>query len=130
MKQRGFVVSEKSQLETVIKRLAPYVGDGKVLSIKAGPYHKKRSLDQNARYWAMLTEISQQMPSMMDGEWYDSRIWHEHFRRQFLSLQPGPGDPVPKSTTELTTVEFRDYCDEIEAWAIDEGVVFFDMETA
>lgn len=80
----------------------------------------KRSLEQNARYWALLTEISKQAPSHMGGEWHSPDTWHMYCRRRFLGVEPGPfGEGVPKSTAKLGIGAFGDYMTEIEAWAVD-----------
>lgn len=80
----------------------------------------RRTLEQNARYWALLTEISKQAPSHMGGEWHSPETWHMYCRRRFLGVEPGPfGEGVPKSTAKLGIGAFGDYMTEIEAWAVD-----------
>jgi hypothetical protein len=127
---RSFTISEEAQWHTVFKRaVKPYLDVKKVLTITVEPFRKKRSVDQNARYWAILTEISQKMPPHMGGVWWSPEVWHEAMKSRFLGMESGPFGPVAKSTTRLSVVEFMGYCDEIQAWAIDEGIMF-DTEAA
>lgn len=80
-----------------------------------------RSLQQNARYWALLTHISQFAPQHMGGEWHAPDIWHEYLARRFLGMVPGPfGEGVRKSTAKLAILEFSDYMNAIEEWARDQ----------
>lgn len=127
---RSFTIESESQWHTVFKKaVKPYLEAKKVLTITVEPFRKKRSVDQNARYWAILTEISQKMPPHMDGVWYSSEVWHEAMKQRFLGVKSGPFGPVTKSTKSLSVVEFSGYMDEIQAWAIDEGIMF-DTEAA
>lgn len=91
-----------------------------------------RSLEQNARYWAMLTAISQQAPEHMGGQWYSPEVWHEYAKRRFLGVEPGPYDTgVPKSTTKLRVGEFADYMTQVEVWADEQFPGFsFEWEVA
>jgi hypothetical protein len=94
--------------------------------IRVAKRARRRSLEQNARYWALLTAISQQAPASMDGQWYAPEIWHEHCCKRFLGMEPGPfGDGVAKGTSGLSVAEFGDYMAEVEAWAVGElGINF------
>ena len=131
MKQhRSFTIESEAQWHTVFKKaVKPYLEAKKVLTVTVEPFRKKRSVDQNARYWAILNELSQKMPPHMDGVWYSPAVWHEAMKQRFLGVKPGPFGPVAKSTTKLSVVEMMGYCDEIQAWAIEEGIMF-DTEAA
>lgn len=93
-----------------------------------------RSLEQNSRYWALLTAISQQAPAYMGGEWHSPETWHHYCASRFLGMEAGPfGHGVAKSTRKLKVAEFCDYMTAIEAWAADqfEGFDFgYDREAA
>lgn len=81
----------------------------------------KRSLEQNARYWALLTEISKQAPAHMGGVWHSPEVWHEYCASRFLGMEAGPwGHGVPKSTAKLGVGKFSEYMTEIEIWAGDQ----------
>jgi len=91
-----------------------------------------RSLQQNARLWALYTAISRQAPAHMGGVWYSPQVWHGYAKTRFLGMESGPyGMGVPKSTTRLTVGEFGDYMAEVEAWAYSEFEGFkFEYEEA
>lgn len=91
---------------------------------------KKRTPAQNRRYWGrgVLAQIAQQ--ATVNGKLYSAETWHEMFKRQFIGVVELPnGQVVGKSSTELSTREFCDFCDEVEAFAATElGVRFVDLE--
>ena len=89
-------------------------------AVKIDEIKAKRSLDQNSRYWALLTYISQHAPQYQDGRWYSPEIWHEELAGRFVGMVPGPfGEGVRKSTAKLAVMEFSDYMNAIEEWARD-----------
>lgn len=89
----------------------------------------RRSLDQNARFWAMLTEISAQKLH------YGIRLSPDDWRLMFLDALKREVRMVPnldgngfvslgRSSSDLSKAEFSDLFDVIEAWAAREGVIF------
>ncbi|CAB4188118.1 Recombinase NinB [uncultured Caudovirales phage] len=92
----------------------------------------KRTLEQNARLWALYTEISKISPDYMGGEWHSPEVWHRYCQTRFLGMESGPfGTGVPKSTAKLKVAEFGDYMSQIEAWAQDQFPGWsFDYEAA
>ena len=111
------------QVRALSSRLLATVDEGRELRVTVEDWKNTRSLDQNRRYWAILTDLARAAPSHMDGVWYAPEVWHEHFKRKFLGVQEGPFGPVPKTTTKLSTLDFSGYCDQIEAWAAEEGII-------
>jgi len=99
-----------------------------VLTIKP----RKRTSLQNRRYWGQgaLAQIAQQ--ATVNGKLFDAEVWHEQFKRQFIGVVELPnGQVVGKSSTDLTTAEFSDFCTQVEAFASGElGVTFYDLEAA
>lgn len=93
---------------------------------------RKRSTDANARWWALMTAISNQAPPHMDGQWYDPEIWHEHLVRRFAGVEPGPFDEaVRKRTSQMDSEQFQQLMEEVEAWAYNELPGFrFDRSAA
>lgn len=86
-----------------------------------------RSLEQNARLWAMLTDISKQV------EWYGHRLTPEEFKHVFtaaLSRQkvvPGIDGGfvvLGKSTSSMTKSEMSELMELVSAFASERGVVF------
>lgn len=90
---------------------------------------RKRTAKQNKRYWGrgVLAQISEQ--AVVHGRRYSAENWHEQFKRQFIGVEELPsGQVVGKSSTELTTSEFADFCDQVEAFAAAQlGVTFVDL---
>ena len=90
---------------------------------------RKRTKAQNRRYWGngVLVQISQQ--AVVNGRQYDAQTWHELLKRMFIGVVELPdGSVVGKSSTELTTAEFAEFCTRVEAYAASElGVTFYDL---
>lgn len=77
----------------------------------------RRSVQQNSRYWALLSDIS--ASAWVDGKQFSRQAWHEHFRQQYLAKIEGPdGVLYPVSTTDLNVREFSQYIGQIEAHAV------------
>lgn len=96
---------------------------GKPLRLIVTDSDKQRSGDQNRRYWALLTEISEQ--AWVNGRKYDKETWHELFARQHLPLEEmilPDGEIIRRrvTTTKLKVGEFSDYMQKIEAYAASE----------
>ena len=112
----------------------PWARDGKqvVYRVTVEELRSTRSTEQNARYWALVTAISQTAPDYMGGEHHTPEVWHEYLARRFLGMEPGPfGEGVRKSTAKLKVGEFMDYMTQIEIWAAEQFEGFsFEWEQA
>lgn len=101
-------------------------GAGWVLSVA----RKKRTKAQNRRYWGggVLKQVAEQ--AVINGKTYPAEVWHEQFKRQFIGVIELPnGEVIGKSSTGLSTKEFCDFSDQVEAFAATElGVRFVDLE--
>lgn len=90
----------------------------------------KRSRQQNRRYWGrgVLAQVAQQ--ATVGGRLYSAQTWHELFKRQFIGVIELPdGSVVGKSSAKLSTADFCDFCDQVEAHAASHlGVIFYDLE--
>ena len=90
---------------------------------------QKRTSKQNRRYWGggVLAQIAAQ--AVVNGQLYSAEIWHEQFKRQFLGVEVLPsGQFIGVSSAKLTTAEFCEFCDKVEAYsATDLGVHFVDL---
>lgn len=90
---------------------------------------RKRTKPQNARYWSngVLAQIAAQV--VVGGRLYSPETWHETFKRQFIGLIELPdGSVAGMSSTGLSTVEFSDFCTQVEAYACtDLGVTFYEL---
>lgn len=94
------------------------------LEVTVGVWKEQRSNAQNARYWAILTEIANQVT--VKGKRYDTESWHEFFKRKFIGYQELPtGGMVGLSSATLSTEDFSAYMTQVEAHAVSElGVIF------
>lgn len=90
---------------------------------------QKRSRKQNRRYWGrgVLAQIAEQ--AAPGGRLYSAEHWHEFMKRKFIGVEELPdGSVIGKSSTSLTTGEFCEFSDQVEAYAAQElGVMFVDL---
>lgn len=90
---------------------------------------RKRTKAQNKRYWGqgVLSQVAAQ--AVVNGKQYDAETWHEMFKRLFVGVVELPnGEVVGKSSADLTTAEFSEFCTRVEAYAATElGVTFYDL---
>lgn len=88
---------------------------------------KTRSIAQNRRLWAMLTDISQQV------DWYGQKLspedWKNVFSASLTKQRAVPGIDggfvvLGKSTSKMTKPEMSELQDLIEAFGAQQGVRF------
>lgn len=93
---------------------------------------RKRTKAQNRRYWGngVLSQVAAQ--ATINGRLYSTETWHEQFKRMFIGVEQLPnGDVIGKSSTGLSTVEFSEFCTQVEAYASMElNVTFYELEAA
>ena len=88
----------------------------------------RRSLDQNALLWAMLTDVSAQV------EWYGQKLSPEDWKdvctaslrraRVVPGLDGGTFVPLGMRTSDMSKAEFSDLIELIRAFAAERGVTF------
>lgn len=93
----------------------------------------QRSLDQNAKMWACLTEIALQV------DWYGQKLtaddWKDVFTASLRRVRVVPGldagtfVPLGMRTSDMTKQEFSDLLELIHAFAAERGVVFQEPAT-
>lgn len=93
--------------------------------------HRKhrRSHPQNARYWALLHVMSEQIKP--EGSTYSADQWHLWAKSKFLGcddvrLPSGKVLTIPRSTADLDTGAFADYMTQVEAFANERGAFLED----
>jgi hypothetical protein len=114
-----------SALSEVWPHIKAYLMAGHRLQFSVKP--QTRSLEQNARLWAMLTEISEQV------EWYGRKLTPENWKHIF-SAALKKQDVVPGldggfvvlglSTSKMTVGEMADLQTLMEAFGAEKGVRF------
>ncbi|MBR8429044.1 recombination protein NinB [Burkholderia cenocepacia] len=107
-----------------IKAVAgPAAASGKPIVVEVGEYQAKRSTQANARYWALLEEISGQ--AYVDGKRFSREAWHTYFREQYAPKEDGPAGLTPMSTSQMDKETFQRYVTQIEVYAAETlGVEF------
>lgn len=99
---------------------------GHVLVVEVKP--QTRTTEQNARLWAMLTDVSEQV------NWYGRKLKPEEWKHVFTAAL-SKKDVVPnidgsgfvvlgKATSKMTKREMSDLQTLIEAFGVDKGVKF------
>jgi len=114
-----------SQNRDIAKQLIDSADDGMILEIRK----PKRSLEQNRYYWAILSDISEQV---VPGKAYEPSIWHEYLRALFLpervvELPDGSMKMLEPSTAELRQNEFSEYVEKVVKWALEHEVRLSDQ---
>jgi len=93
--------------------------------------HSKRSLPQNSKFWALLTDISEQV------RWHGMKLRPDDFRLIFLDALKKEMRVVPnlsgdgfvnlgRSSSDLSKSEMSDLLELIIAWGTEHGVEFSD----
>lgn len=126
-------VQARKALDGIVwERLKAMLMAGHRMVVEVKP--ETRSLEQNARLWAMLTEISEQV------DWYGKKLSPEDWKHVFTaSLRKL--DVVPNlvgtgfvalglSTSKMSRREMAELQELMEAFGAEKGVRFSAMETA
>lgn len=105
--------------------LKPYLMAGHEFSLQIKP--KTRSLEQNSRMWAMLTDVSRQV------DWYGKKLSPEAWKCVFSAslkkqdVVPGlHGDfvVIGQSTSQMSVRDMTDLMDLMSAFGAERGVRF------
>lgn len=82
---------------------------------------KMRSVEQNAYYWGIVIKI------LCEEIGYSKDEMHDALRMKFLTYENVQGLPTTLSTTQLSTIEFEAYLEQIRRWAsMDMGIIIPD----
>lgn len=124
---KTFVLREKRHAKSLIEYLRQHAGPharaGKPLAVTIVEHKQKRSSDQNARYWSLLSEIAEQVE--VGGKHFDRDVWHEWMKDRFGPKIEGPTGILSASTSQMNTEQFAKYMTQVEVFAVQElGVEF------
>lgn len=93
----------------------------------------KRTLDQNALFWSLLTEVASQVSHA--GQRYTTEEWKLLFMHAWgreVRFLPGLDQksvvPVGQSSSDLSKEEMTDLIEFILSWGAQHGVVFRDQK--
>lgn len=89
---------------------------GKPLVVTVDTYKAKRSNEANARYWALLEDISEQ--AVIEGKRFSRETWHEYFKSMFSPKIEGPSGLLAASTTQMDAEQFHYYAQSVEVHAV------------
>lgn len=122
-----FVLREPAHAHALIAYLkataGPQAASGRPLEVTVAEHKQKRSNEQNARYWALLAEIAENVS--IGGKWFSRDVWHEHVKGLYAPKTDGPAGLIPISTTQMSVEQFAQYMTQIESYATQElGVEF------
>jgi len=85
--------------------------------------NKMRSVEQNSYYWGVVIKI------LAEEIGYSKDEMHDALKRKFLTYENVRGLPVTLSTTQLKTIEFEAYLEQIRRWAsMDMGIIIPDPD--
>jgi hypothetical protein len=120
---RGLIIITSQAERDKASRWAQGVSSGTRIEFK----EPKRTLPQNDRFWAMLTDIAEQMKER--GREYDPAQWKVIFMAayghevKFLpSLDQKSFIPVGHSSSDLGVREMSDLMEFMSAWAAENGI--------
>lgn len=124
---RQFILRGRAHADALVAFLKAHAGPqaaaGKPLVVTVAEHREKRSTAANARYWALLGEIAEQV--QVNGKYFSRDTWHEFYKGLFAPKSDGPAGLIPMSTSQMDTEQFSHYTAQIEAHAINElGVEF------
>lgn len=126
---RAQVVIKSGADRALVSRWASQVPFGTRVEFKQA----KRTVDQNSRMWAMLTDVATQL------EWHGKRLRADDWKLVFLDGLKRELRIVPnldgtgfvnlgRSSSDLSKQEMSDLMELIEAFGAQHGVVFHDAE--
>ena len=91
--------------------------EGREVEARLGPPRKARSLSQNDWYWAAIVpELADEWGYEVDDKSEIEKA-HESLKFQFLRVTDENGRERVRSTTELSTKEFSEYCERCRRYA-------------
>jgi hypothetical protein len=92
----------------------------------------KRTVEQNSRFWAMLSDISQAKP---DGRSHTPETWRDlfmhamgHATRFEMGLNGEPF-PIGFRSSRLSKSQMSDLMEFMSAWAAEKGITLHDEAT-
>ncbi len=118
--KRRFILRNKQIIERASEFVAGLpVDDERPLEIVIQPHRSKRTLEQNAYYWQLITDIANYI-----GDDKESVAWEMKARFlepvKVVDLPDGSKAAIYPSTADMTVKELTEYCEMIEAFAVRE----------
>jgi hypothetical protein len=124
---RAFLVLANAAVRARAHRWVDHLPAGTRIEFK----EPKRTLDQNSRMWAMLTDIATQKEHF--GRRYPAEAWKTIFlhalgrETNFVPALDGGGFlPLGQSSSDLSKREMSDLIEMMKWWGAEHGVTFHD----
>lgn len=118
MKKISFLVKIDENLELKFinqiqlkQALLPY--KGKILKTTFAEVRKNRSQEQNSYYWGVVISMIAQHTGYYTNE--EKEDIHNELKRIILPRNGRLG--IPKSTSNMNTIEFSDFIEKVRIWA-------------
>ena len=111
------------------RRIVDAAPNGSTVTVKPA----KRTLDQNSKLWAMLTDVSIAKP---DGRTHTPEVWKALFMNacgyevQFLHGLDGNPFPAGFRSSKMSKDQMSELIEFIYAWGSEHGVPWREMEAA
>jgi hypothetical protein len=129
---RQFILRDPQHGKAMVDYVKAHAGAqaaaGAPLVVSIDTYKAKRSGEQNRLLHALLNDIAEQ--ATVNGKYFSAETWKELVRRKFIGceeidLPDGSRLERGVSTTALSVGEFTQLIDKVQAWAVTElGVQF------
>ena len=126
---RYFITLRSAAERERAQRVIAAAPNGTRVEIKAA----KRSIPQNERMWAMLTEVAQQLPwhgvTLRPDDW--KLMFLDALKREVRMVPNLSGDglvSLGRSSSDLSKEEFSDLIEIIYEWSARNGVTFSGLE--
>ena len=130
----GVIVRRSEDRDRAVRLVQSIRAEHCPMEVIVRKWEPKRSTQQNARHWTLLTAIAAWMPSQMDGVWHAPEVWHEYFLRRFLGVEEvdiaGETFTRPKRSSKLSVQDFKDLDEQIEAYMATEHGWYWEDATA
>lgn len=130
--------SDAEKKARAVREFAAFVGKATgVYEFDGEPKKNTRSLQQNKWYWGVIVQLFYEFLRDQDYEITSPDAAHGFIAAKLLReelINPATGEVIGRrirSTTELSTAEFSDYCERARAWLADFfGIVCPDPDPA
>ena len=125
--KRQFILRDEQIRQNAARFINELPINDQPFTVTVERYKKRRSVEANNRYWAILTFIAAEAYRLkITDKYYEPEYFHEHFKREFLGKRVVINGDIlilPESTANKSTTEFSDFVTQVEAWAAQNGIL-------
>mgnify|MGYP002712974777 CR=1 FL=1 len=140
MKSRPFICRPDHDPRTTMalawREVCQYLEKGLPAKVLVGAYQKRRSLDQNAKLWAMLTDISVQVEWPVDGrmqrlppeDWKEILTAGLNRHQRIAAGVDGGFVSLGARTSRMTVAEMKELLDFVDYFGGEHEVQWSELE--